>query len=243
MENPCINTLLQQTIKPDKVILQLSKEEFPQKEEELPESLLTLVKCGLTIEWCDVNLRSYNKLLPTLEKYPEAIIVTADDDMYYPNDWLERLYTSYQENPNLIHQHTITRLEFDDKFSLKSAGRENKHKGSESYFNKIRGCSGSLYPPNTLHSDIHRVDLLLEYAPTSDDIWFWAMAVLNGTKIKWMDNGIDKLFYIENLQKGPCLCHINDGEQHLFDIHINNMLKLYPQIKEILIEELKRSRL
>ena len=64
------------------------------------------------------------------------------------------------------------------------------------------------------------------------------MAVLNGTKIKWMDNGIDRLFYIENLQKGPCLCHINDGDQHLFDIHINNMLKLYPEIIEKLVEEL-----
>ena len=128
------------------VILWLSMEEFPQKEDNLPDSLLDLRNYGLTIEWCGINLRSYNKLLPTLRKYPDAIIVTADDDMYYPNDWLERLYKSHIDNSNVILQHTITRLEFDDKLSLKSTGRENKYKGSESYFNKVRGCSGSLFP-------------------------------------------------------------------------------------------------
>ena len=42
---------------------------------------------------------------------------------------------------------------------------------------------GVLYPPHTLYSDVSREDLFIRLAPDADDVWFWAMAVLNGTKI------------------------------------------------------------
>ena len=58
---------------------------FPQREENLPRDLLKLRSFGLTIDWCE-NLRSYKKLIPAIEKYPDDIIVTADDDVFYHAD-------------------------------------------------------------------------------------------------------------------------------------------------------------
>ena len=58
-----IKTLLKQTVKPDKVVLWLAEEQFPQKENELPSELLELQNFGLTIKWC-TDIRSYKKLIP-----------------------------------------------------------------------------------------------------------------------------------------------------------------------------------
>lgn len=97
-----INTLLQQTLKPDKLILWLANEQFPNKELDLPADLLKLKELGLEINWCE-DLKSYKKLIPSLHLFPDDIIVTADDDLYYQPDWLESLYKSYLKNPDCIH--------------------------------------------------------------------------------------------------------------------------------------------
>ena len=62
-----IEQLLTQSVKPDKLILWLAEEQFPNKENDLPEDLLRLREFGLTIGWCK-DLRSYKKLLPTLKE-------------------------------------------------------------------------------------------------------------------------------------------------------------------------------
>jgi len=105
----CLYSLLNQSFKPDRLILWLSKEEFPDLEEDLPSNILNLKKHGLEIKWTEKNFRSYDKLIHSLKEYPSDIIVTADDDLYYPNDWLERLYENYDGKNIVAHRaHLIT---------------------------------------------------------------------------------------------------------------------------------------
>ena len=75
-----IYSLLNQRLKPDKVVLWLAEEQFPNKEEDLPNNLLKLKSNGLTIEWCD-DIKSYKKLIPALEKYPKDFLVIDDIKM------------------------------------------------------------------------------------------------------------------------------------------------------------------
>jgi hypothetical protein len=72
-----------QTYKPDKIILWLAKSQFPNKENDLPIKVTELVNYGLSIMWVDKDIKSYKKLIPTLKLYPNDIIITADDDLYY----------------------------------------------------------------------------------------------------------------------------------------------------------------
>lgn len=51
-----ISSLLCQTKKPNMIILQLSEDEFPNKENDLPENLLKLKEFGLTINWNKGNI-------------------------------------------------------------------------------------------------------------------------------------------------------------------------------------------
>ena len=97
-------SLLTQSVKPSKVILWLGKEQFPNLEDDIPKQVLDLKNNGLTINWCE-NMYSYTKLIPALRQYPNSIIITADDDIYYEKEWIERLLNGHQKHPDSQNSH------------------------------------------------------------------------------------------------------------------------------------------
>ncbi|MFO0415600.1 MAG: hypothetical protein ACK50E_08090 [Bacteroidota bacterium] len=235
-----ISTLLTQTIKPDRLILWLSTNEFPKKEKELPFSLKRLCKYGLEINWTDENIRSYTKLIPSLLSFPNEIIVTADDDIFYSEYWLESLYHSYLVEPRYIHCHRAHRIKLD--FSGKIMPYANWDLGysikSQSFLNFLTGVGGVLYPPNSLYKDVLKKELFLKLCSTGDDIWFWAMAVINDTKIMIIKDCIVHLRELEGVELRRLY------KENIFnginDIGLQNITNEYPiiisKIKKDLIE-------
>lgn len=221
------------------IILQLSEDEFPNKEKDLPENLLDLKKYGLTINWNKGNIKSYKKLIPTLKQYPEAVIITVDDDFIYDKNLVKRLWKAYQENPKLIHCHRTTKfsLNEDGNFKAESVKWYNK----PSFANKLAGGAGCLYPPNTLYKDITNEELFTSLAPTNDDIWFWLMAVMNGTKINVVNKNIPTPRTIYSAKNGPCLSTINDHGEKLFFKDLERVLDHYNGLKEKIINDINQS--
>ena len=222
-----IETLLQQTVKPDMVILWLAESQFPKKNHDLPKELLRLKKNGLTIDWCE-DIRSYKKLIPTLRKYPEDVIVTADDDAYYDTRWLEKLWKSYQiYGDKYIHCHRITRFCYvDNHWYISSAGKIKYT--LPTFLHKLVGLGGVLYPPHVLHEDVLDKDKFMNIAPTNDDIWFWAMAVLRGTRIHSIEGAMPIPKSVEGSQDNGSLTNINDHGEKRFWIDFNSVVKEYP---------------
>ena len=229
-----ITTLLNQTLKPDMIILWLAEEEFPQKEKDLPPALLNLQKYGLTIKWCE-NLKSYKKIIPALLEYPEDILVTADDDLFYPKDWLELLYNSYTRNPNFIHCHRMKEI------SIKKEGQNSTVKyltanvdfQDENKTYIATSGAGILFPPHSLYKENTHSELFLEFAPQGDDLWLSAMAELNDTKIKLADGHINQLYYINpfrdyELVNAKTLFSTN--KLGLNDTQIQSIIEYYPQL-------------
>lgn len=222
-----IEQLLTQTMKPDKLILWLAEEQFPNEEKDLPESLLRLKEYGLTISWCE-DLKSYKKLLPTLKEYPNDIIITYDDDIYYNEDSIENLYKAHLEETQCICTHRFSKVYFREKNLNFYKSRQLyfiKKVKKISYFNTIVGCGGVLYPSGSLYKEINNIDLIRKTIPSHDDVWFWAMAVLNGTKIKVVDGFSRSLPTVENTQQYG-LCKKNN---------IKNSGLSYNQALEIII--------
>lgn len=228
-----IKSLINQSKKADKIILWLAPEQFPNKEKDLPRQLLDLTKKGLTIDWYH-DIKSYKKLIPTLKKYPNDIIVTADDDNIYPHCWLKKLYKSYLKYPKDIQCHRITKFYYNNGFKIISGGRDY-YKGS-SFLNKLVGLGGVLYPPQCFYKDILNEELIFKLAPTNDDQWFWLQAVMNGTKIRVVKKPEIQAHYIEGTQETG-LHQINDLGEKLFWKDFNRLLKYYPQISPILQKE------
>ena len=99
-----------------------------------------------------------------------------------------------------------------------------------------------MYPPNCFYKDIDNEELFMKLAPNADDIWFWAMAVLNDKKIKVVDDEpFRNLIYVNSerevgLNNDFTLCSLNVRENKN-DIQFENITNYYPQIMEKLLEE------
>ncbi len=234
-----INTLLRQTVKPDRLILWLANEQFPQGYEGLPQSIKDLTNLGLEIKWCE-DLRSYKKLVPTLREFPNDIIVTADDDILYKEDWLESLYEEYLKNPKNLYVRRARNLYVDDKrikaYPVNYDIPEDLN--TASFKNRLAGGSGCLFPPKSLHEDILNTEQIKSLIPTHDDVYFWAMAVLNKTKTVVIRGLQEDLYTVEEMQKTG-LCKINRKGQAGMTIQeaYDRIVEKYPQIVDILSSE------
>ncbi len=237
--NQTIESLLNQSLKPDKLILWLAAEQFPSKEVDLPQELLDLQDQGLTIDWYH-DIGSYKKLIPTLKKYPDAIIVTADDDNIYERDWLKKLFDSYQQFPHDIQCHRVTKFLYNGDFRIIKGGHDY-YRGS-SFLNKLVGLGGVLYPPHCFYKDILNEELFMRLAPTNDDQWFWMQAALNGVRVRVVNQPIIEANYIPGTQERG-LTKINDAGEKLFWKDFNRLTAYYPRIKEMFIFEYKRKKL
>lgn len=175
-----IISLLRQTCKPDLIVLWLDEEHW--NDRNLPKSLKKLREKGLTVRYCE-DLKSYKKLIPTLKAYPDDIIITVDDDVFYRKDLLKRLILAYKKDSSRIYAHRAhqilfgkdgTLLPYSD-WKLKVSGV-----GGRSIF--PTGVGGCLYKRSLLYKDVCRDDLFMSLAPRADDVWFYFMEVLQGTE-------------------------------------------------------------
>ncbi len=231
--NQTIESLLNQTVKPEKIILWLAPEQFPNKEKDLPPQLLDLVTKGLTIDWYK-DIKSYKKLIPALQRYPNRVIVTVDDDVIYEPTCLEKLYNEYLHNPSLVHCNRAHRITFNENGQIMpyNEWERNLKKSAPSYNNFFTGVGGVLYPPNCFNKDILREDLFMELCPQADDIWFWAMLIVNNRKINVIRNNFTKFHHIEGSQKNA-LWYSNMLENKNIK-QLNKVVEYYPEIMNIL---------
>lgn len=180
----CIESLLRQSYKPNKIILWLSKNEF--NNIILPKELIKQQQRGLEIRYCD-DLKSYKKYYYTLKENTNSTIVTVDDDMFYPVNMLKDLVLVHNKYPKDIICHRAHRILFNKDGSIKkykdwdweSFGFEGS-----SHLLVQTGVSGVLYPPGCLYIDALNKEKFMKICPKADDMWLKAMAMLNGTKVR-----------------------------------------------------------
>lgn len=88
-----VNSIMNNTMKPDRVYLNLSKSEFDFERVELPKDLVDYFNSDerLIINWVDgKNTKSMKKIFPILDYLDDDdIIITADDDLLFPKDFIE----------------------------------------------------------------------------------------------------------------------------------------------------------
>lgn len=237
----CIYSLLTQNFKPDMVVLWLAEEQFPNKEADLTNEILKLKKNGLTIKWCH-DIKPYKKLIPILKEFPNDYIVTVDDDIFYHASWLKNIWDQYNKSPNTIVASRARRINITSDGLIDSYVKWDliKEKTEPSFLNFPTGAGGTLYFPNSLCKEVFDETLFLELCPSGDDIWFWAMAILNKSKISVIENPIDSLTYINIARESGVLNNLtlwNINKKGLNDIQMNNIIRKYPKILDIIKEE------
>lgn len=222
-----IESIMQQTMLPNKIILNIDKSISIH---DIPHALRMQQKRGLEIAFVE-DIRSYTKLIPTLSKYPEAIIITIDDDVLYNFDIVERLFQSYVKYPDKISALRVHTIKFDkDKKPRKYMEWDMcKADSSNPMHLFLTGVGGVLYPPHSLYGDVLDKDVFMSICPTADDVWFHAMAVKNGTGIVKVPTrselGQDYITNDDVQDMG--LFHVNTGGAGRNDLQIKAVYEKY----------------
>ncbi len=181
-----VRSILAGSVLPDRVVLYLTFSQFGP--EGVPQELFALAQENSIFEIrnYDHEIRSYRKLVPALQDFPEAVIVTVDDDVAYHRHMLRDLLCLHKEYPHAVLAHRAKLMRPSLPYH-----RWRKYRWYHFLFRRIHarfdniqtGVGGVLYPPHSLRTDMIDATLFTRLAPTTDDIWFWAAAVANDTPI------------------------------------------------------------
>lgn len=187
-----IRSILKGTILPDRIVLYLDTQKFPDR--ILPPELEALrAECPFfEVRFDPAEIRSYKKLIPALRDFPEDIIVTVDDDINYPPNLLHDLLKLHQHLPDAIVAHRVRKVKLNKPYR-----KWRKYKWYDFIFKKYHfshlamqtGVGGVLYPPHSLDEKMLEPSLFMALAPTTDDVWFWLAAVSRGTYVVPLPNG------------------------------------------------------
>ncbi|THF57644.1 glycosyltransferase family 2 protein [Pseudothauera rhizosphaerae] len=171
-----LRSLLTQSVRPDRVILWLAEAD----RSALPAAVEALQQEGLEIRYCD-DLRSFKKIIPTLSSFPEADIVTADDDLYYWSDWLKELVVAAERFPGKVVAHRLHKVACDGH-GIRSYREwpKNISDQTEDPRNFATGCLGVFYPAGCFHPDVLDRDAFMRLCPEADDVWLYWMVRRNG---------------------------------------------------------------
>lgn len=95
-----IDCLLNQTIKPDAIELNLSIVEFPNGVSDLPDILQEYsekYKNILHINFIEGNTKAFKKIIPTVQKYygKDYYLLSVDDDCLYREDYIEMMLKKF----------------------------------------------------------------------------------------------------------------------------------------------------
>ena len=126
---------------------------------------------------------SHRKLVHSIASYPEDIIITCDDDLMYRKNWLSIFYKEHKNHPkSIIGNHTV-HINHDENgtpLPFKQWKYPETAKINDKAITPI-GAWGVLYPPKSLSNLVLDEKLFLHLAPKADDLWFKAMAIVQGT--------------------------------------------------------------
>lgn len=178
-----IRSILRGSTLPDKVVLYLTFSQFDNK--GIPQELLELADKNPLFEIRDYpkDIRSYRKLIPAIKDFPDAIIITIDDDVAYHKNMLRDLLLLHEQMPDAVLAHRAKLMKPGEPYRKWKKYRWYHFltKRIHRNFKNIQtGVGGVLYPPHSLNKEMLDVELFTKIAPTTDDIWFWAAGVANG---------------------------------------------------------------
>jgi len=173
-----IRSLMAQSHRPEKILLWLHSD----LKIKIPKPLAILESNLFEIRYNELN-SSHLKLVNSLESFPESNIVTCDDDLMYPSNWLQLLYQEHLRYPDQVIANRCNMITYDKDGNTLPYQQWIKKvpPGTSSMAIMPAGYGGVFYPPGALLPETTNHQLYLKLTPKADDLWFKAMSYLNGT--------------------------------------------------------------
>ncbi|MCQ2236863.1 MAG: glycosyltransferase [Bacteroidales bacterium] len=198
-----IESIFRQTIKPSRVVLWLSLDEFS-SEDVLPVELKNLKEKGLEIFFVEGNLRSHKKYLYAFEKYGEEHdIITIDDDLIYPSDTIERLLNTHEKYPYSVCANVVRHIKINGKAfaEYRSWPKVSCSDMRNSMLNVAIGMGGVLYPKGVINKKTSDMHAIRDISPFADDLYLKCVEVKSGVAVAVGEKIFNHPVIIPNTQK------------------------------------------
>lgn len=234
-----IKSIMLQTVKPDRIVLWLAEEQFPNK--KLPDSLTNLIPHGLEICWMN-DIHAHKKYYYTIISQAEnEVVISFDDDIIYSSNCIKRLIETYRKHPNCLICERGQVLSYDkDGNPLKNPGRwktiSSKGVKSPTFSMNPSPGGGCLIPKNAFYIDATNEEKIRKLAYRADDLWYMFMCAQNGTRMIKTRKYHKTFSVIDNSQtiQIATVNVLNDGNK----IFIEGLIKAYPEAwKRILTDK------
>ncbi len=183
-----LSSLLKQSRPADRIVLYLSENQFPQKQAELPDSLLKAEKeKQLLIRWVSGDLKPHKKYYYAFQEYPNDIIVTVDDDVHYSPDLLEQLWQAHLRYPGAVvagrtHLITLDRDGQPDRYARWIHCVQGFESGPSMQLFAV-GIAGVLYDPKLFPPELYSEKDIKALCLEADDLWLKAMELAAGVPV------------------------------------------------------------
>lgn len=215
-----IESILRQTKRPERIILWLSKSQFPGQLNDLPKKLVSQIENGLEIRFVDGDVKSHKKYYYAFIEFPNKYILTIDDDLLFPSYFLDGLYKSALDNPNSVIASFGSKIKWDfsKNYFYKIYQRiEPGSSGKDLFFGS---GGGTLFPPNKLYRYLDDINTIMDLCPTADDIYLNAIVRLAGLDVTFKE--VLPLLSIENKNDKK----LTDHNGNLYDSDSKNANQL-----------------
>jgi hypothetical protein len=113
---------------------------------------------------------------PALSAFPDAYIATADDDLFYPRDWLESMVRKM--SGAIVTRKARNPFWQGDRYAPITQWPLDGPDGQLSFLSG----AGVIFPPRSLHPDTCDFAAFSRLAPTCDDIWMTWQAARMGSR-------------------------------------------------------------
>lgn len=219
-----LKSIMLQSMKPDRIIVWLGDDV---ERSRLTPKMHALEKYGIEYRFVK-DLKAHKKYFYVMQEFPDAIIITIDDDVIYPKDVIRTLMDTHERYPNAVcarRVHKITKNADGTIAAYNDWLGEYCGCDTPSHELVAVGVGGILYPPHCLYERVFDEDLIRKLCFKADDIWLKFMELLNGTYVVWAPCKIPMPDLIEK-EQATSLQSENVG-QNRNDVYFANMQKYF----------------
>lgn len=183
---PSLKSLLSQTHKADRIVLNICEKE----KNLITSELSSFIKANhIELYLYQNDIGPHAKYFYTMKRFRNACVVTVDDDIVYTPDMVASLYEDYKKNRHCIIARRVHKILYNGKTPLKYEDWAYEYKGSTAPSFDIfpTGVGGVLYPPDILKiSDDCLPDI--RKSLYADDVYLKYRSMQLNVKSKWVKN-------------------------------------------------------
>jgi hypothetical protein len=224
-----LESIMRQDLKPDKIILTLSKEEFGSFN-DLPKRLKSYLNNKITLCLVDDNIFSHKKYYYTMQKYRFSNVIVLDDDIIYNSSVIRNLYILHTKYPDAVCCNVGRNFDlFCSNFSYNNATLSNISYIKSKCILPI-GFGGVLYPPESLSRLAFDINAIRKTSFYADDLWLYFNVLINNNEFVKTEN-FSNFLPIFNTQKFAL--YKKNLNKNLNDLQIMNIINYFLSVHNI----------